>query len=419
MPIQKIPKVVIVGAGFGGLSAARALGNMPVDVLLLDKNNYHTFLPLLYQVAVAELEPEEIAYPIRSILRKWPNINFSLFNVDKIDFNTKIVQSKDKVISYDFLILALGSVTNFFNVSGAEEHSFSLKTLEEAITLRNHILMCFENASNETDGHKRQQKLTFTVVGGGATGIEFAGALAELINGSFIKDYPNIKFSEVNVVIVEASETLLSGFPKDLCDYTQQHLKKMGVRTYLQSIVERITQDAVYLKNKTIIPTETVVWTAGVHTNTLIKKSGLSLLNSRIEITSTLALSKYPEVYVIGDLAYYIDNAKPLPMLAPVAVQQGVTAAKNIICQINEQKPIIFHYRNLGAMVTIGRRSAVAHIGCHLVKGFTAWLLWLSIHIFNLIGFRNRLFVLINWALDYFFYERTVRLILPRKNKDI
>jgi len=403
-----------VGAGFGGLWAARALAGSETDVLLLDRNNYHTFLPLLYQVAAAELEPEQIVYPIRGILRGSPNVRFLMGEATSIDFAGRVVQAGGKSISYDYLILAAGSTTHHFGVPGAAEHAYSLKTIDDAIRLRNHILCCFERAIHETDVERRRSILTFAIVGGGPTGLEFAGALAELIRKPLLRDYPQLDFTEVRVVLVEARENVLPGLPQRLRAYAARRLRQMGVDVRVKSFVERVTAQALYLHKGETLRTETVVWTAGVRGVPAAQTWALPVnSNGRVVVLPTLQVPRFPEVYVVGDMVHFEQGGGPLPMIAPAAIQQGVAAATNIRRQIAGEQPLPFRYRDKGTMVTIGRNHAVAHVGGRTFTGFAAWILWLGVHLFKLIGFRNRLFVLANWAWDYFFYERGVRLIIP------
>ena len=415
------PQVVIVGAGFGGLWAARALASSQADVLVLDRNNYHTFLPLLYQVAAAELEPEDIIYPIRSLLRRQKRVRFLMDDVTGIDLSGRQVQTAHHIFPYDYLILALGSAPHFFGVSGAAEKAFQLKTLDQAIALRNHILFRFERALCETDAQKRRQMLTFTIVGGGPTGVEFTGALAELIRGPLVKDYPQLDFKqEVSILLLEASERILSGLPDALQVYAQKRLRRQGVDVRLGAAVSQVTSQAVHLKDGTVIPTETVVWTAGVRGEALPHPAELAeARNGRLKVLPALQIPGHPEVYVVGDLAYVEENGRPLPMVAPVAIQEAKMAAQNIIRQMNGQEPLPFQYHDPGTMVTIGRNAAVVQLGGRSFTGFPAWMVWLSVHLYNLIGFRNRLLVLINWAWDYFFYERTQRLIVPAPGDDL
>lgn len=414
------PRVVVVGAGFGGLAAVRALDRTPVNVLLVDRNNYHTFLALLYQVAAAELGSEEIVYPVRTTLRSRSHAEFCLADVKRVDLERRVLETAEMEIPYDYLILAPGSVANFFGVPGAAEHCFPLKTLKEAIALRNHILTCVERAAHEPDAKRRQRLLTFTVVGGGSTGVEFAGALAELIGGPLPKDYPRVDFRQARIVLLEALDSVLPGLPPRLCSYAQARLGKLGVEVQLQARVNRVTAEAVHLEDGTSIATETVVWTAGVQGNALGCRSGLpTACDGRVEVLPTLEVPDRPEVYVIGDLAYLQEEGHPLPMVAPVAIQQGAVAARNIARQITGLAPLPFRYANPGMMVILGRNSAVAQIGRRLFTGFPAWILWLAVHIARLIGFRNRLVVLLDWAWDYLLHERAIRLILPLGPPDI
>lgn len=410
----KSPKVVILGAGFGGLWSARLLAHAQVDVLVLDKNNFHTFLPLLYQVAAAELEPEEIVYPLRSILRRYANIEFLMHLVTRIDMEAKVVDTKDHTFPYDFLILGVGSASHFFGIPGAEQHAFQLKTLSQAIKLRNHILYHFELALCEPDAEIRRRMLTFAIVGGGPTGVEFAGALAELIRGPLIKDYPALNFNEVRVILLEATDHLLTGFPERLQNYAVSRLRRMGIEVQLGAVVSEISAQSLRLKSGSLIPLETVVWTAGVRGLSLEHTGELPIArNGRIGVLPTLQVPEHPEVYVVGDLAYVEENSNPLPMVAPVAIQQGEMAARNIARQLAGKEPLPFHYKDPGTMVTIGRNSAIALVKGRAFIGFPAWLLWLGVHLYNLIGFRNRLLVMINWAWDYLLYDRAVRLITP------
>lgn len=411
----KRPRVVIVGAGFGGLWTARTLAGSTADVLLLDRDNYHSFLPLLYQVAAAELEPEEIIYPVRSILRKLSNVSFMLGEVTKLDPASKAIEVDGSIIPYDYLVVASGSISHFFGVPGAEEHAFSLKTVEEGVVLRNSILCSFEQAINEADVDRRRRLLTFTIVGGGPTGVEFAGALSELIQGPLPRDYPTLDFEkEVRILVLEAADTLLSGLSERLQTYASERLQRMGAQIRLGAVVSEIKRESVLLKDGTVIPTETVIWTAGVRGDTLAQTSGLPVARAgRVEVQPTLQVPGYPSVYVVGDLAYVEEDGRPLPMVAPVAVQEGVAAAQNILRQISGEEQLPFRYNDRGTMAAIGRNAAVARLGTRSFTGFIAWLLWLVVHLFNLIGFRNRLLVMLNWSLDYFLFERAVRFIFP------
>lgn len=408
------PRVVIVGAGFGGLWAAKILAGTTVDGWVLDRNNYHSFLPLLYQVAAAELEPEDIIYPVRSILHKHPNINFHLAEVTGIDTAHRMVRTHAQSLPYDYLILSVGSKAHYYSVTGAAEHAFPLKTLEDAVLLRNHILCRFEAATIEPDAKIRQQMLTFTIVGGGPTGVEFAGALAELVRNPLVRDYPDLDISQVHILLLEATNRLLTGLPERLNTYALKRFTRMGIDVQLNSTVSQITSQSVVLKDGRVIPTETVVWTAGVRGEGLPQSWDFPTRpNGQVDVLPTLQVPDHPEIYVIGDLAHVEQDGHPLLLIAPVATQEGEWAARNILRQIAGTEPQPFRYHDPGMMVTTGRNSAVVQLAGRSFTGFPAWVIWLSVHLYRLIGFRNRLLVLINWAWDYLFFDRVVRLILP------
>lgn len=414
------PHVVVVGAGFGGLWTAKALAGAPVRVTLFDRNNYHTFLPLLYQVAAAELSPEQIGYPVRAILRDYKNVDFALAEVTAVDLPNKTIHAAGNEIDYDFLVLATGSVSNFFGITGAAKYTFSLKTLEEGVALRNHILRRFELAVYEPNEAARRQLLTFVVVGGGPTGVEYAGALSELIYGPIARDYPALDVAEVRIVLVEAVADLLSGMSPGLRTYAATRLEQMKVEVLLNTRVTAVSDHSITFADGTEIATDTVVWTAGVGGDEVAAALGLEMTgNGRLLVEPTLQLPGYPDVFVIGDLAAFAVEDGYLPMLAPVATQQGTAVGNNIKRALAGQPLEPFAYKDRGAMATIGRNKAVAMIGGRSFAGFFAWIVWLVIHLLNLIGFRNRLSVLINWAWSYLFLERVVRLILPTPQEEV
>jgi NADH dehydrogenase len=408
------PRVAIIGAGFAGVSAVRALAKAPVDVNLVDRNNYHTFFPLLYQIGAAELEPEEIAYPVRKFLHKYPNVRFLMDEVQQIDLPNRVLNCRGQGVPYDYLILASGSVPFYFGILGAARNALALKTMEDGIALRNHILSCFEGAVHESDSTKRRRWLTFTVVGGGPTEVEFTGALAELINGPLVKDYPTLNMEEVSLVLVEAGERLLGAMPQKLSNYASDRLARKGVDVRLGSVVSEISDGAAHLKNGEVISTKTVIWTAGVRASRLAESSSLVVNEEgQVKVGPTLEVPGIPGLYAAGDSAVVAEYETSLPMIAPVAMQQGKTAAKNILRQISGEEPQVFQYKDRGMLAVVGRNSAVGHIGKVNVTGLTAWLIWAGVHILGVIGFRNRLQVLINWASTYIFSERPVRLIIP------
>lgn len=414
MTVNRRPRVVIVGAGFGGVKAAQSLAHSPAEVLLLDRNNYHAFSPLFHQVAAAELEPEQIAYPVRGLLRKLPNLQFVMAEVKQVNLTEQVVETDQSLISYDFLILSVGSTSQFFGVPGAAEYSFPLKTLQQAVLLRNHVLDCFEQAAHEPDAKRRQQLLTFVIVGGGPTRVEVAGAQAELIHRSLVKDYPTLDFGQVRVILLQGASSLLTSFPQKLRVYTHKQLRRLGVEVYLQAKVNQVTKNTVKLRDGRVFDTKTVVWAAGVHGNPQVKAWGLSTdRKGQVPVSSTLQVPGYSNTYIVGDLAAVEAEENSLPMLAPVAIQQGQAVARNILRQIKGRNPLPFRYRHQGSMAIIGRHAAVAHLGKLSFTGFLAWLLWLGVHLAALVGVRNRLMVLVNWFLSYLFRDRFVRLILP------
>lgn len=413
---SKKPKVVIIGAGFGGLWAARTLADQPVDVLVIDRNNYHTFLALLYQVAAAELTAEDIAYPVRNIFWKISNIDFMLAHARRIDVQNHQIETDVETISYDYLILANGSVTSTIGVPGVEEHAYFLKTLEEAVVLKNHIICCFEAAAREPDARKRKRLLTFVIVGGGATGVEYAGALTELIHGPLIKDYSTLDLSETRIILLEAAEQLVLSMPSNIRDYTAGQLRKMGVDVRLKKIVTEIYLDRLVVRGAENIEASTVVWTAGVQGEKLAAVSNIPVTSDgRVSVKETLQIPEQQNIYAIGDLAAINEGRRILPMVAQVAIQSGVTSARNILRQIAGLAPQPFIYKDRGSMITIGRKAAGVAIDSWTFTGFFAWVMWLVIHLFNLIGFRNRVMVMINWAWDYLLYERAARFVFPSK----
>jgi len=408
------PQVVIVGAGFGGLRAARALRGAPVDVLLIDRHNYHLFQPLLYQVATAGLEPEQIAKPVRSILRGQRNFEFRMADVRGVDLGARRLDTDAGPVPYDQLILALGGTTNFFGMAGVAKHGIGLKDIPEAVAIRNTVLSNFEHAVLESDAERRRALLTFLVVGGGPTGVEMAGALSELIRLVLVKDYPRLNIKDVRVLLLEASDHLLGPMPPRLREAAAETLWRKHVEVRFGAAVEDYDGARVRLKGGEVIPARTLIWAAGVRAAALAQDLGLATgRQGRVRVEPTLQVPGHPEVYVVGDLAYLESGGEPLPMMAPVAIQQADTAAQNVLRTLRGEPLRPFRYRDPGSLATIGRNAAVAYIGGLAFTGFPAWVVWLVVHLVQLIGFRNKLFVLLNWAWDYFFYERGARLITP------
>ena len=406
------PTVVIVGAGFGGLNAARALRRAPVQVVLVDRNNYHLFQPLLYQVATAGLEPEEIAKPARAILRGQKNFDFRLLDVTRVDFAARRLETSAGPVAYDYLVLAPGGETNFFGLDSLQRHGLGLKDIPDAVAIRNHVLTCFEQAMLEPDAERRRALLTFIVVGGGPTGVEMAGALSELIRLVLVKDYPRLNIKDVRILLLEATDRLLPALPERLREAAGKTLWRKYVEVRFGASVADYDGRQARLKSGEVIPAQTVIWAAGVRASPLNATLGLpTARQGRILVEPTLQLKEHPEVFIIGDAAYREQDGEALPMVAPVAIQMGQSVALNIRRQLRGQPLEPFRYRDQGTLATIGRNAAVANVFGVQASGFIAWVMWLGIHIIQLIGFRNKLFVLINWAWDYFFYERAARLI--------
>jgi len=401
-----------VGAGFGGLRVARALRRAPVQVILLDRNNYHLFQPLLYQVATAGLEPEQIAKPVRSILRGQKNFDFRMVEVTAVDLVQRRLETNAGPIAYDFLVLAPGGETNFFGLETVAKHGLGLKDIPDAVAIRNHVLTCFEQAMLEADPEQRRARLTFIVVGGGPTGVEMAGALSELIRLVLVKDYPRLNIKDVRILLLEATDRLLAAMPERLREAAGKTLWRKYVEVRFGATVADYDGIRIRLKSGEIIPAHTVIWAAGARATGLNDRLGLATARQgRIAVEPTLQVAGHPEVYVIGDAAYRETNGVPLPMVAPVAIQMAETVARNIVRTLRGRPLREFRYRDQGTLATIGRNAAVAHVFGLQLSGFPAWVMWLVVHIIQLIGFRNKLFVLLNWAWDYFFYERAARLI--------
>jgi len=407
------PHVLIIGAGFGGLNVALHLREAPIRITLIDKQNYHLFQPLLYQVAIAGLLPSQIAYPLRTIFRKQKNITLQLGEVTEINLEACYVRMNGSVIAYDYLVIAVGAETNFFGMNSVEQEGFQIKDIQKAIRTRNHLLKMFEQASREADTEKRRALLTFLVVGGGPTGVETAGALAELINHVMVKDFANLNLDETRVILLEANDHLITPYPHALRHATFDLLHREQVEILLNTRLTAFNGQTVTLGDGRQIATHTLIWTAGIKAAPMLDSLGVARAGAgRVQVTPTLQLPQHSEVFVLGDAAYLLNGeGQPLPMLSTVAIQQGKVAARNIQRIINGKRPEPFHYKDPGLLATIGRNAAVARIWGLSFSGFIAWVIWVFLHIYRLIGFRNRILVFVNWAWDYIFYENQIRLI--------
>jgi NADH dehydrogenase len=413
------PHVVIIGAGFGGLNAVRALKNAPVRVTLIDRTNHHLFQPLLYQVAMAGLSPAEIAYPIRAIVRRQKNVNVVMDEVTGIDLTRRVVKIGEREMSYDYLVLAAGSQTNYFGHDDWMKNSVGLKDIDDSVEIRRRVLLAFEAAEKESDPELRMQMLTFVVIGGGPTGVELAGSLAELARTGLSRDFRMINPSSATILLLEAADKILAAFPEELSASAREQLVRLGVQVKTGAMVSNITTEGVELKGGEFIPSLTVLWCAGVSSSPLTRTLGVTVDRAgRVQVEPDLSIPGHPEAFAIGDLALFLhQDGKPLPGLAPVAMQQGLFVADAIKASIAGMPTKKFHYVHKGSLATIGRKAAVADFGTMRLTGMPAWLAWLLVHIFFLIGFRNRLVVMFDWIWSYFTYQRGARLITGRRLK--
>jgi len=408
-----VARVLIVGGGFGGLFAARQFKRQPVDVTIVDRRNHHVFQPLLYQVATAGLSPGDIASPIRWILRRQGNVEVLLGDVTRIDTAARTASLADgTTLGYDYAIVSAGATHAYFGHDDWQTFAPGLKTLEDALTMRRRVLLAFERAERETDPERRKVELTFVIVGGGPTGVELAGALAEISRRSLARDFRHFDPSSAQILLLEAGSSVLATFPESLREAARHDLIRLGVDVRLNTVVTRVGPGFVEAGG-TRIDAETILWAAGVAAAPLGRTLGAPVDRAgRVQINPDLTIPGHPEVFVIGDMATLAgEDGKPLPGVAQVAMQMGAHAAHNILRAIDGQPLRVFKYRDYANMATIGRASAVGDFHWVKVKGLIGWIIWLFVHIFNLIGFRNRILVMVQWAWAYLTYQRSVRLI--------
>ncbi len=405
------PRVVIVGGGFAGLDAARALANGPVQVTLLDRHNHHVFQPLLYQVATAALSPGDIASPIRWILRHQQNVEVLLADVRAIDADRKTVVTEREPVPYDYLIVATGATHAYFGHPDWEPRAPGLKTLDDALEMRRRVLLAFEAAEREHDESAQRRLLTFVIVGGGPTGVELAGALAEIARQTLREDFRRIRPESARILLVEGGPNVLATFPEKLRAAARTSLEKLGVDVRTNTVVTSVDADGVTAGGERI-PAQTILWAAGVAASGLAKSLNVPLDRAgRVTAEPTLNLPGHRDIFVAGDLCAFTQDGRQLPGVAQVAKQEGAHAAKNVLRAIRGEPLQPFRYFDFGNVATIGRGSAVVDIGPVRASGWLAWVFWLFLHIFWLIGFRNRLAVLSEWAWAYITRQRRVRLI--------
>ena len=412
---QTLPHVVIIGAGFGGLTCAQSLKGAPVRITVLDRANHHLFQPLLYQVAMAGLSPADIAAPIRSVLRKQANASVLLAEATGVDFDRQVVKLREGELAYDYLVLAAGGRTSYFGHDEWERFAPGLKDLDDAVEIRRRVLLAFEAAEKETDPERTKQLMTFIVVGGGPTGVELAGAIAELSRYVLDRDFRSIYPDQAEIRLLEGGTRILPSFPPELSVSAERQLSNLGVRVRKNAQVTNIDETGVYLGAEHI-PAATVIWGAGVRATALTQTLGVPTdRGGRVKIEADLTVPGRKNVFAIGDMTYLEQDGNPLPGVSPVAMQMARCVARNIRHDLKGQAYEQFRYVDKGSMATIGRNAAIAQIGKIHLSGWLAWMAWLALHLFYLIGFRNRVAALFNWAWMYVTYQRGARLITGRR----
>lgn len=414
-------KVIIIGGGFAGLNVAKNLGNSNLDVTLIDRNNYHTFQPLLYQVATGGLEPDSIAYPIRRILRKYKNVKFRMAEVKQINTEQSTISTSIGEMPYDYLVIATGSMNNYFNFEPIKEQLFSLKSVTDALNIRSYLMQNLEKVLTNINSTEKAEAINVAIVGGGPAGIELAGALAEMKKFVLPKDFPEIDFEQMNIYLFEASPKLLAAMSEESSASSLKYLQELGVNVHLNAMVQSYDDSKVVVKDVGEFPTNTVIWTAGVK-GSPVDGLGSELIKpgNRIAVNEFNQVEGYSNIFAIGDVATKIDdeNPKGLPMLAQVAIQGGERSAKNILALENGKPMKPFKYHNKGTMATIGRNKAVVDLPRYKFQGRFAWFVWMFIHLISLVGFRNKLVTFIGWAFNYFNYDRPLGLIIRKYQKE-
>lgn len=422
IPRTSFPRIVIIGGGFAGIALAKKLSKQEVQVVLLDKHNYHTFQPLLYQVSTGGLEPDSIAYPIRKVLKDFPNFHFRLAEVNKIDAQENIVETNIGDLKFDYLVVASGSKTNYFGNSEIEKHSMSMKTVPQSLNLRSLILENFEEALLTSDLNERNALMNFVIVGGGPTGVELAGALAEIKKGILPKDYPDLDTRLAQINIIQSGNCILKGMSEKASAKAEDFLEKLGVNIWKNVRVTNYNGKTVTTNSDLTFETATVVWAAGVKGATIKGLDAEEFVSrgNRLLVNEFNQVKSHENIFAIGDIASLVSEEFPngLPMMAQPAIQQGEQLGDNILKLIEEKPMQPFKYKDKGSMATIGRNKAVVDLEKFKFQGVFAWYVWMFVHLFFLIGFRNRMVVFVNWVYNYVRFDREARLIIrPFKNK--
>ncbi|WP_200975033.1 NAD(P)/FAD-dependent oxidoreductase [Echinicola sp. 20G] len=418
LPISNRPKMVILGGGFAGLKLARKMIKSEYQVILLDKNNYHQFQPLFYQVATAALEPSAISFPLRRIFHNTPNVTFRMAEAQAVDQEQKRLYTNQGYIDYDHLVLAMGADTNYFGMKNIMEYSTPMKTVSEALYIRNRIISNYEKAINIADVAARKALMNVVIVGGGPTGVELAGAIAELRNNVFPKDYPELNFKNMRVVLAEAGPKLLAGMSQEASEKAVVYLDNLGVEIMVNAAVEDYDGLTIKIKDHESLETRTLLWAAGVKPNHIkgLKEEQM-IPNGRLKVNQFNQLSGTESIYVVGDLCVQTDEDYPRghPQVAQVAIQQADNLANNFIAWADNRKPKAFKYKDLGSMATVGRKLAVVDLPFIKFQGFTAWITWLFVHLMAIVGVKNRIFIFLDWAWNYLSFDPALRLLIrPR-----
>ena len=419
---EAFPRVVIIGAGFAGLSMAKSFKDTAVEVLLIDQNNYHNFQPLMYQVATGGLQPDSIAYPVRRVFRNYDHVRFRMAQVSRVDAADKTIHTPAGTIPFDYLVIATGSTNNYFDFEDVKDKLLTLKSIPDALNLRSYIFQNLERAISQDAADSKEALLNIAIVGGGPAGIELAGALAEMKRFVLPRDFPDLDFSKMTINLYEAAPKLLVSMSTNASEKSEQFLKELGVIVHTNSIVTSYDGSTVKLKDGTSFTTKTVIWTAGVKGAPIDGLPPASIVaGNRIAVDSFNQVLETSHIYAVGDVASHVTEQEPkgLPMLAPVAQQQGAHLALNIVKLTKGETMKPFHYSDKGTMATIGRRRAVVDLPQYKFSGTFAWLIWMFLHIFSLIGFRNKIVAFIDWLTNYLSYDRPLGLIIrPFRRKE-